>query len=248
MIQRYYPEYFVEHVSFNAVLHDRNSVKDIYEFIFTRYHKIPRISEMSSTNKNMDKKDLHSCMFNSKVSSEYDYQKEESNLFELVHNQSVLYKELVNFIKYYSVNFYISNITALLQNEEKKLSTNTCLPGHVKIFLNTRNKLLPCERLDYKYSIGEVNENIMMDIPEITRRYNYYYEHINKTCQDCYVNRYCGVCLFHLKNIDKVNTEKFVCEEFYDYEGFKNKLYRIFSFLEEYPNDFSQIIENVIIE
>ncbi|MCQ5183205.1 hypothetical protein NE573_24670, partial [Parabacteroides distasonis] len=33
-LQNKYPKYFTDNVNFNAVLHDRNSVNDIYEFIY----------------------------------------------------------------------------------------------------------------------------------------------------------------------------------------------------------------------
>jgi uncharacterized protein len=245
MIQRDYPEYFAKYVNFNAVLHDRNSVKDIYEFIYKRYHKIPRIAQLTPADVKPDKKNIHGGMFYSKRDSEYEYQKEDSNLLPI--DQLLIYRELTDFLKYCSINFYVSNITTLLQNVEKQLPTGTCLPGLKRIYLTTRNKLLPCEKINYKYSIGEVNENIIIDIPEITRQYNFYYDHIKRNCQRCYTNRYCGECLFLMKNLDKVDTKEFVCEGFHDLEDFRNKLYHIFSFLEKNPNDFSQIIENVII-
>lgn len=50
-----YPEYFAENVNFNAVLHNRNSVKDIYEFIYSRYHKIPKIAELNPCDVSSDK-------------------------------------------------------------------------------------------------------------------------------------------------------------------------------------------------
>jgi uncharacterized protein len=248
MIQRDYPEYFASHVSFNAVLHNRNSVKDIYEFIYSRYRKIPRISELSLIDINPDKKDIIERMYHSKRKSESEYQKEESELLDTTHSELLLYKELTNFLKHISINSYISNITFLLHDVEKFLPTDTCLPFSKKIFLNTHNKLLPCEKINYKYSLGKVNENVMIDIQEITRQYNYYYNHLKKVCQYCYAYRLCGSCLFHIKNLDKLDTEEFVCDRFYDQNAFKNKLHRIFSFIEKYPNDFFQILENVIIE
>ena len=86
------------------------------------------------------------------------------------------------------------------------------------------------------------------DIPEITRQYNFYYENIIKNCQSCYAYRFCGSCLFQINNIDNVDKEEFVCENFYDQDTFKNKLHHVFSFLEKYPNDLPQILENVILE
>ena len=35
-LQCEYPDFFEERVDFNAVLHDRNSVLEIYEFIYNR--------------------------------------------------------------------------------------------------------------------------------------------------------------------------------------------------------------------
>ena len=96
--------------------------------------------------------------------------------------------------------------------------------------------------------MGEVNKNIEIDIQNITRQYNFYYDHLKKFCQYCYGYRFCGVCLFHMNNIDKIDTEEFVCDQFQDQKVFKNKLNRIFSFLEKYPYDFSDILENVILE
>ncbi|GHT10488.1 radical SAM peptide maturase [Bacteroidia bacterium] len=245
VIQRDYPEYFSFYVNFNAVLHNRNSVKEIYEFIYTRYHKIPRISELNMRDINSAHKDMLGKMFHSKIKSEAEYQKEESDLTRITHDKSLSYTDLVNFLKNVSINYYISNINALLYIEEKYLPTGTCTPFSKKIFLTNRNKLLPCEKINYKYSMGKVNKEVEIDIPKITRQYNSYFEHLKKVCQYCYSYKFCEACLFQ---IDNVNTEEFVCNQFKDQKTFKNKLHRIFSFLEKYPNDFSEILENVILE
>jgi uncharacterized protein len=247
MIQRDYPEYFTDYINFNAVLHDRNSVKEIYEFVYGRYHKIPRISELALDDVSPDREERFSRMFHNKRKSEAEYLKEESNL--LPHDELLLYKELTDFLKYYSINFYVSNITDLLPEDRKYVPTNTCLPFWKKIMLTTGNKLTPCEKINYhKFTVGEVNEDVMIDIPQITRQYNYYYEYVKEKCQHCYVNKFCGVCLFLMKNnnLDKLDTEEFVCENFHDQKTFNNRLYHVFSFLEKYPKDFSQIIENVV--
>jgi len=248
MIQRDYPEYFSTHVNFNAVLNNRNSVKDIYEFIYTQYHKIPRIAELNKRDVNPNNKDRLECMFRSIRKSESEYLREESYLQRITHSELLLYKDLTNFLKYYSINYYISNLNTLLSVFEKQLPTSTCTPFFKKIFLTNQNKLLPCERVNYKYSLGKVNESIEIDVPEITRQYNFYFEHIKKICQNCYAYRFCGLCLFQINNIDKVDMKEFVCDRFQDQKTYKNKLYHIFSFLEKFPNDFSEIVENVIYE
>jgi len=248
MIQRDYPEYFSTHINFNAVLHNRNSVKEIYEFIYTRYHKIPRIAELNKRDIRSNNKNMLERMFHSKLESEAEYQQEESDLLRITHSELLLYKELIDFLKYFSINYYVSNVNALLHIVEKQLPTNTCTPFSRKIFITNRNKLLPCEKINYKYFLGKVNENVEIDITDITRQYNFYYEHFKKVCQSCFAYRFCGVCLFQMNNIDKANREEFVCEYFQDQKTFQNKLHRVLSFLEKYPNDFSEILENVITE
>jgi len=248
MIQRDYPEYFSTCINFNAVLHNRNSVKEIYEFIYTRYNKIPRITELNMRDIKPNNTDIIERMFHDKWKSEFDYQKENPNLSRITHSQSLLFTELTAFLKYCTVNYYISNINALLPITEKYLPTGTCSPFSKKIFLTNRNKLLPCEKINYKYAIGKVNDNIEIDFQEITQLYNYYYEYFHKFCQHCYSYRICGICIFQQNNIENINREEFVCGRFQDQKVFKKKLHRIFSFLENYPNDFVEIIKNVIIQ
>lgn len=248
LIQRDYPEYFSTHINFNAVLHDRNSVKEIYEFIYLRYNKIPRIAELNIRGMKLENKDTLEKMFHSKRKSEIEFQEEESDLSQLTHEYSLPYRELTNFLKYLSINYYISNINALLHIEEKYLPTSTCTPFSKKIFLTNHNKLLPCEKISYEYGLGKVNEKIEIDISKITQQYNFYYNHLRKFCQHCYAYRFCGACLFQINNIEKVDSAEFVCDRFQDQKKFKSKLSYILSFLEKHPKDFSEIIENVIVE
>lgn len=248
MIQRDYPEYFSRYVTFNSVLHNRNSVREIYEFILLRYQKIPRISELNSRDIRPENKDILENMFHDIRESEAEYQKENPDLSGITHTELSLYMELVNFLRHNSVNYYISNINALLNTVEKKLPTNTCTPFSKKIFLTNQNQLLPCEKIKYSYSMGKMNEKVEIDIPAITRQYNFYFEHIKKFCQACYAYRFCGTCLFQIDNIDNVNDEKFICDRFQNQNTFKSRLDHIFSFLEKYPNDFSRILEYLVYE
>lgn len=248
MIQRDYPNYFSNNINFNAVLHNRNSVKDIYEFIYIRYNKVPRIAELNFRDIKVSNKDILERMFHSKRKSEAEYIKEESDLARMAREGLSSYKDLTNLLKYGSVNFYISNINTLLRTSEEHLPTNTCIPFSKKIFMTTRNKLLPCEKISYQYSMGKVNENIEIDIPKLTLQYNNYYHHYKKFCQTCYAYRFCGTCLFHQENIENVDSKEFLCSNFCDQEAFKNILYQTFSFLEKHPTNFSEILENIIIE
>lgn len=47
-IQESYPDYFKDYVNFNAVLHNRNSVKEVYTFIHSSFGKIPHMGELNN--------------------------------------------------------------------------------------------------------------------------------------------------------------------------------------------------------
>lgn len=223
MIHRDYPEYFNRYVNFNAVLHDKNSVKEIFEFIYTRYHKVPRIAELASDDMNLDNVSVYNKLFHNKGESEAKFLVDNPNV--LPHDETIVYSELIDFVKYYSINFYVSNIIDLLFGDKKYVPTNTCLPFWKKIMLTTTNKLMPCEKINYlKYSFGEVrNGKVIFDISEITSRYNFYYDHIKRNCESCYANKFCGVCLFLMDNMDKLGTTDFICKNFHDQQAFSNK-------------------------
>ncbi|MCD7916221.1 MAG: hypothetical protein LUG96_13810 [Tannerellaceae bacterium] len=95
--------------------------------------------------------------------------------------------------------------------------------------------------------MGKVNQNVIIDIPEITRQLNFYYQQVEKVCSKCYIHRFCGVCMFCLENLDRLDTEEFVYDIFHDQKAFQTKLYRIFSSLEKQPNDLTEILENIVI-
>lgn len=56
-IKSKYPDYFLKRINFNAVLHNRNSVNDIYDFFKRNYNKIARIGALNDTGIRDDKKD-----------------------------------------------------------------------------------------------------------------------------------------------------------------------------------------------
>lgn len=240
MIYQKFPQYFSDKVEFNAVLHNRNSIKEIYDFIYNRYHKIPQIAQLNADHINPDRKDAFEKMFHSRRESEVEFQKEGSSLLPIVHNELISFKELKSILDNYSINFFLLNVLYLLYDQVNPVPTGTCSPFQRKMFLNTAHNLLPCEKVSYKYSMGEVNDHVKIDIPEIARRYNSYYTLFKNVCQDCYVGISCPTCILTIENLDKLDTKEFTCPTFQDQIFFKNKLKRVFSFLEKFPNDFFQ--------
>ena len=91
-------------------------------------------------------------------------------------------------------------ISIRFPRENKYFPASTCFPFSKKIFLTTHGQLMPCERIDYKYSLGEVDEGVFLNVSQIVQQYNAYYKCLEKYCRHCYLYRFCGLCMFHLKN------------------------------------------------
>lgn len=247
LVREKYPEYFDKHVNFISVLHNKNSVKEIYEFIYTRYHKIPEIVELNTNGCKPDKKGILNEMFHSKWISEAEYRNGDYPKIPAALYESLFFRDLSAFIRHYSVNHFLLNKTSLFKLDEKFFPTGTCLPFSLKMFLTTHNMLLPCEKIDFKYALGEVGENVQIDIEKIVDKYNRYFECAVRLCKNCYNYKFCGSCVFHFKNIDKYETEEVSCDYFKDQESFEKDLCHKFSYLERNPNDFFYILENSAI-
>ena len=151
-------------------------------------------------------------------------------------------------MKHYSLNLYLSNTLYLLYDLIDSFPTGTCLPFQTRMFLNTHNNLLPCEKVSYKNFLGKVNDHVFINIPEIVQRYNSYYVHCKKVCQYCYGGRACSTCLLSLDNLDQLGVEEFVCPDFQNQKPFADKLNRIFSYLGKCPSEFFQIINHLITD
>lgn len=72
------------------------------------------------------KNDLFQKMFRDIRDSEKEYYKEKDNL--LLHEDLLPFHELSNFLKYFSINSYVSDILSTLCVENKYFPASTCFP------------------------------------------------------------------------------------------------------------------------
>jgi len=233
MIQRDFPSYFAGNISFISILHKRNSVKSIYNFIYNRYQQIPEIMQLNTGFINPAKKEQFERIFQNRRKSEEEYQDEAPGLVPGTHEKLISYNEANRFLRSFSVNFYLSNIHYLLYDRVIPVPTGTCKGFEGKIFLNTQHNLFPCEKISYKYALGRVNEKVIIDVPAIAKKHSFYFEKIKKVCQKCYAFKSCSICMWTIENLEKLDNEELVCPGFQDHEAFAKNLDRIFSFLEK---------------
>ena len=156
-VQKKYPEYFEKKVSFAAVLHNRNSVGDIYDFFKKRYHKIPTIAQLNNMGIRPDKLELFRTTYRNSYESLHEaenYEVIEDDMFI----KSGTYRNLTTFLHQYSDCVYRDYTNLLLGKPKKTIPTGTCLPFGKKMFVTVNGKILPCERIGHQFELGNCYE------------------------------------------------------------------------------------------
>lgn len=236
LIQDKYAEFFSKNISFNAVLHDKNSVKDIYDFFFPRYNKLPSISELVKSNVKPSMRQKFYDMFKDLRDNEDEYFHDCGHLSE-AYIDSIEYNDVKNFFKYMCLSNNLWTLMNIVSGCESVLPTNTCSPFSLKIFLTCTNKLLPCERISHKYSLGEIKKgDVVIDFSEITKNYNSYFTKVSMLCGSCYLYRCCGKCIYQILNFSHLDDDDPICDKYCDISLFESKLGKLFSVIESRPN------------
>lgn len=245
MIQKH-PEYFKKSVNFNSVIHNKNSVADVYDFFKRKYNKIPRLSELSNVGIKQDKKQEFMLTYKNiqeNLHQTENYEKIEQDMF--LKNGS--YQDLALFLNEYS-NFSFSDYKELLFGKNQKITlipTSTCIPFSRRMFITVNGKILPCEHIEQQYTLGEITDDghINLDFEMIARKYNSYLYKFEKQCHTCRNKRTCKQCMFYISNL----KTKPICEGYMNEDKFNKYVNAQMNFLEKHPEDYKKIMEEVLI-
>ncbi|MCE9108380.1 MULTISPECIES: radical SAM peptide maturase [Bacteroides] len=248
LLKEKYPEYFKEHVNFNAVLHNRNSVGSIYAFFKERYGKIPSIGELNSTGIRKDMIEEFEKTYKSSTESllqSEHYSEIEKDMFL----KSPTYHSATVFLMQHS-EFRYNNYNELLYGKPKEefiLPTGTCLPFAKKVFITVNGKILPCERIGHQFALGKIDDDMIdLDFEAIAQKYNAYYAKMDRVCDKCHNKKACIQCMFNLADIDENKKPK--CLGFMDKKSFDMYKNAQYSFLARNPGAYYRIMNDVIIE
>jgi len=222
-----YQTYFLNNVSFNSVLHHKNSITGIYSFLKTRYDKVPRIAEIHKEGMVKILKN-QTPMINTFSSHENKEEILKSGAFRSIQD----YSQLSIFVKNSLKHFCIDDLRFKLHSKIKKIPTGTCIPFS-KIYVTARGKILPCESVGYQFKLGEiVDGEIQIDFSKVADQYNLYFEIITKKCSLCFNVHLCNKCLFLIDRF----PDKTHCHDFRDQTSFRDKLSQETSILEINPS------------
>lgn len=243
-VKNKYPDYFKKNISFNAVLHNRNNYTDLIDYFQTEFEKTPRVSELNLMGIDPEKSDAFFELYKNKEENikKSDYSKK---ITETIFMDDPEISRLAAFLHWHSGNVFQS-YKDLFSNEQLKkwIPTGTCLPFGRKMFLTVNGKILSCERIPHRYSLGKVTKKeVILDMDEIVRKYNEWYNKYIPQCSKCFNNHTCQHCMFNNKNLDKSGK----CDNYMNKDSFLNYKNYMHNYLSAHPHLYKKIMEEVVI-
>lgn len=243
-VQTTYPDYFKNNVGFNAVLHNRNSVKDIFNFITSEFNKMPQIGELNMMGVREDKRKEFMQTYRNTVESLYQSENYSEIEKEMLVNLPKG-KNLTHFLHQYTDNVYKTYSDFFIDKKRYQyLPTGTCFPFSRKLFVTTSGKILACERIPHEFSLGQVyDDRLDLDFQKISDKYNSYFDKMKNQCSKCYRKDGCLQCIFYIKNLDKAP----ICEGFFTIKNLQLQIGEAVTCLENETNLYSRIMKKVTI-
>lgn len=237
-IKEKYPSFFEQRISFNAVLHNRNSVDDIIKYFGTKYGKIPSISEMNTTGVNANKKIEFNEMYKSADTPLID------NCDTKLGSNSKLYKALQRYVQCYSSRFFEDYLDLLRTTDRPKLPTGTCIPFSRKVFITVNGEIFPCERIPRKFIMGQIREDkLNLDYENCAKIYNSLMSSMEKICEKCFNKKGCIQCVYCISEKDFGAK----CNGFMSQHSFLQYERTMISYLSKHPEIYAKILNDTII-
>lgn len=241
-----HPNYFDSNVNFNSVLHDKNSVDQIYSYIKTNIDKTPYISELNRNGIAEDKKEEFNRMFHSKEDSiKQAVNCGSSYLKEIADDSHIVQLDI--FMQSYFGNTYKTIPDLFFQDKDiKYFPTSTCVPFSKKIFLTVQGKILPCEKVGQQYPLGYVRDGkINLDSKEVKQLYLKLYTPIVDKCKKCLLWKNCEICVFYLPKDEEGQT---VCPYYLGNEDVNRYFSTYIYALEKHPDLLDRIENEILID
>lgn len=194
-----YPDFFKDNTSFISVLHDKNSVSEVYDFFEKQFDKQPNITSLN--NDGIDESQKEAFLNTYKNFTEHLLQAENYNEIEEKNFVRLPNIQNINTFLNNGNHFIFLNLKGLKRSkgESTRYPTSTCIPFAGKTFMTAKGTLLACEAIDHKYVLGTVSpDKVNVDYKAVAAQYNAWYDHVVKQCHTCYGADQCKWCIFNL--------------------------------------------------
>lgn len=245
-LQEKHPVYFKTHVSFNAVLHNLNSVQGICNFIKAEFDKLPQISELSNINIRPEKKKEFDQAYKNVCESLYQAENYDEIALALMDNNPD-YHTTMTFLDVTSGNVFNTYEDLLLEEDHiDTIPTGTCIPFSKKMFVKVDGKIMPCERIPHAFSLGTVqNGTIHLDPEEIATQFNGYLDKMRSSCNACSRKEFCVQCVYQIAGID---TQSPRCGGVMSKEQYHQFCSACYNYLYEHPELYRALIYETMYE
>jgi len=233
-----YPGFFKNKVNFQAVLSNANSVESITRFFRDNFDKKVIILELNTSN-------VYDKMAFTDIFKDYSVSLSEASpeIKKLYYQETpeiTRFGNVVfNFLRNTLGNIYESPKQSLV-GTQKTLITATCTPFWKKLFVTAKGNLMPCERINYNYMLGRIDDENKIEIkPDvIAGEYNKYYKSLASQCSNCYSSPFCVQCMFYVDDLGN----KPVCQDFMDEKSVCEHMSNLFGFFEDNLNVIYSLI------
>ena len=201
--------YFVKYVAFNSVLHNRNSVKSAIEFVKNEFGHIPQISELNGSGIKPEKREEFYRTYKNAWQSFNDA----PNCKQMIDEIFIGMPQVVGLSRYISNDSGNSFESYYEFRKDKSVlgfaQTGTCTPFMLKLFITVNGKILPCEKINHEFALGQIyDDHFDFDFDKVVQKQNGYLKKIEKQCTKCSKATNCGYCIYQTDNLD---TDPNVC-------------------------------------
>lgn len=248
-IQESYPAYFREQVSFNAVLHNRNSVENTLEYFKREFSKIPDIGELNF----LGIKDEMVAEFKEKflnLAEALDKSEEEKR--KMLENEAFLKLQTVQEVGDFMINYLEGTYRTYLDlpgKRSKRLPSGTCLPFSKKIFVAVDGRVYACERIGQENLLGRVKDGTLdIDSHELFLLYKRLFAEVLPVCCSCWNGRFCETCILSTFLVKENRLEGKQCSSFMNEQSFRNYFGYILTKIESNPETFKRIDRSIAYE
>jgi uncharacterized protein len=243
-LQETYPDYFERQISFNAVIHNKNSISQVHRFFKEQFQKIPSIGELNLNGIDpAHEEEFRQAYTNIDHSLQQAEQKKivEKDMF--VQLPSLQAMSL--FTHRYSGSMY-TNYNDFLLDEAAHVRrpTATCYPFEKKIFMTTNGKLLNCERIGQADTLGWVDaEAVHIDNKEVAEIFNRTFDKVQEQCDSCCDSESCEMCIFTI-SYDRDGNR---CRLWRGPESFARHMAHFMTYMEKNRYIYKRLMKRVIV-
>jgi len=245
LFKKKFPGYFEKNVSFISIVHRLNTVENIYNYFKTNFNNAFKFSEVDPTGIKESKKEEFLKIYK-RIENSLKGSKKRLEIEKEMTSGTPRGDLLVNFLNsFVGCTFVDYNDLTDLNKNKNYFPTGTCIPFNRKIFLSVSGKIYPCERIGNEYALGYVTEKeVVIDFKNAADKYNHYFDKLSNQCRSCINVRGCPICMLKMG----INTNDFKCPYFRDKKHLKKLFSNIMTYLEENPDLYSKIMEEVFLE